>query len=78
MAKSKVQKTRDAVFADPVNGNIDWKDVEAVFDRPHPRRECGRGLVKRVRTFLTNSGHALPPKPPKKSPKRAGEKKRNK
>lgn len=21
-------------------------------DRPHPRKECGRGLVKRVRSFL--------------------------
>lgn len=21
-------------------------------DRPHPRRECGKGLVKRVRSFL--------------------------
>ena len=26
-------------------------------DRPHPRRECGRGLVKRVRSFLEGLGH---------------------
>lgn len=26
-------------------------------DRPHPRKECGRGLVKRVRSFLQNLGH---------------------
>ena len=26
-------------------------------DRPHPRKECGRGLVKRVRTFLDELGH---------------------
>ncbi|MEM1012459.1 MAG: type II toxin-antitoxin system HicA family toxin [Planctomycetota bacterium] len=71
------------MFANPVNGNIAWKDVEtmldrlgatrrelsgsavsftldgvrAVFDRPHPRKECGRGLVKRIRTFLLNAGH---------------------
>ncbi|MEM7807951.1 MAG: type II toxin-antitoxin system HicA family toxin [Planctomycetota bacterium] len=83
VAKSKIDKTRDAVFANPVNGNIRWKDVEtmldrlgavkrelsgsgvsfslngvrAVFDRPHPRKECGRGLVKRIRTFLVNAGH---------------------
>ncbi len=25
-------------------------------DRPHPRRECGRGLAKRVRTFLEFAG----------------------
>ena len=26
-------------------------------DRPHPRKECGRGLVKRVRRFLDELGH---------------------
>ncbi len=26
-------------------------------DRPHPRRECGVGLVKRVRRFLRITGH---------------------
>jgi len=25
-------------------------------DRPHPRRECGRGLVKRIRSFLEGLG----------------------
>jgi hypothetical protein len=25
-------------------------------DRPHPRKECGRGLVKRVRRFLEEVG----------------------
>ena len=25
-------------------------------DRPHPRRECGTGLVKRVRSFLESLG----------------------
>lgn len=25
-------------------------------DRPHPRRECGIGLVKRVRSFLVQLG----------------------
>jgi len=27
------------------------------IDRPHPRKECGRGLVKRVRSFLDELGH---------------------
>lgn len=26
-------------------------------DRPHPRRECGRGLVKRIRSFLNELGY---------------------
>lgn len=26
-------------------------------DRPHPRRECGRGLTKRLRSFLRETGH---------------------
>jgi hypothetical protein len=26
-------------------------------DRPHPRRDCGLGLVKRVRSFLDSIGH---------------------
>ena len=26
-------------------------------DRPHPRRECGRGLVRRVRSFLDELGY---------------------
>jgi len=26
-------------------------------DRPHPRKECGWGLVKRVRSFLDELGH---------------------
>ncbi len=26
-------------------------------DRPHSRRECGRGLVKRVRSFLEGLGY---------------------
>lgn len=32
------------------------KDVKLTVDRPHPRRECGKGLVKRVRTFLEQLG----------------------
>ena len=71
----------EAVFADPINGNVPWRDIEALltalgadfretgggftanlkgvvlsYQRPHPRKEAGRGLVKRVREFLTNAG----------------------
>jgi hypothetical protein len=31
--------------------------VKPTADRPHPRRECGRGLVKRVRTYLDALGY---------------------
>lgn len=27
------------------------------IDRPHPRNECGKGLVKRIRVFLEELGH---------------------
>ena len=30
--------------------------VKLTVDRPHPRKECGKGLVKRVREFLTTTG----------------------
>ena len=32
-------------------------DRKLTVDRPHPRKECGRGLVKRVRSFLDELGH---------------------
>jgi hypothetical protein len=28
------------------------KDRKLTVDRPHPRQECGKGLVKRVKIFL--------------------------
>lgn len=82
--KAKLERVRRAIFANPLNGNIHWKDAEAlldglgakktegsgsavvfelndvraVFDRPHPRKECGKGLVKRLRVFLKNAGEA--------------------
>ena len=32
-------------------------DRKLTVDRPHPRKECGKGLVKRVRSFLDELGH---------------------
>lgn len=31
--------------------------VKLTVDRPHPRKECGRGLVKRVHTYLERLGY---------------------
>ena len=30
--------------------------LKFTMDRPHPRRECGKGLVKRVREYLRKCG----------------------
>jgi predicted RNA binding protein YcfA (HicA-like mRNA interferase family) len=30
--------------------------VKLTVDRPHPRRECGKGLVKRLREYLKSIG----------------------
>jgi predicted RNA binding protein YcfA (HicA-like mRNA interferase family) len=31
-------------------------EVKLTVDRPHPRKECGKGLVKRVREYLRTIG----------------------
>jgi len=31
-------------------------DLKFTMDRPHPRKECGKGLVKRVREYLRKCG----------------------
>jgi len=33
------------------------KGRKLTVDRPHPRKECGRGLVKRVREYLHELGY---------------------
>lgn len=30
--------------------------LKFTMDRPHPRKECGKGLVKRVREYLRKCG----------------------
>lgn len=37
--------------------------VDAVFHRPHPRKETDKGALKSVRRFLIEAGHAPDPKP---------------
>lgn len=80
----RVQHTRTlaAIFKNPVQSGIAWKDIEAmlialgadiaeargsrvliilngaeaVFHRPHPRKETDKGAVKSLRRFLENAG----------------------
>jgi predicted RNA binding protein YcfA (HicA-like mRNA interferase family) len=33
------------------------EERKLTVDRPHPRRECGTGLVKRIRSYLSQLGH---------------------
>ena len=33
------------------------REYHLTIDRPHPRRRCGRGLVRRIRSFLRSTGH---------------------
>lgn len=35
---------------------VHLRGVRAVFHRPHPRKEAGRGAVKSVRRFLAEAG----------------------
>jgi hypothetical protein len=35
--------------------------VKLTADRPHPRNECGRGLVKRVKSYLDGLGYLASP-----------------
>jgi predicted RNA binding protein YcfA (HicA-like mRNA interferase family) len=32
------------------------RNRKLTVDRPHPRRECGKGLVKRIRIYLDELG----------------------
>jgi hypothetical protein len=32
------------------------RSQKLTVDRPHPRRECGKGLVKRIRIYLEELG----------------------
>lgn len=78
----KHQRTLESIFAAPVQSNIKWKDIEAlfsalgaeieegrgsrvrillndaeaVFHRPHPRKEADKGAVVSVRRFLEIAG----------------------
>ncbi|MBW3535902.1 MAG: hypothetical protein KY453_11925 [Gemmatimonadetes bacterium] len=47
----------DAVEAEGSAVTFFFTDAALTVHRPHPRRECGQGLVRRVRSFLQTTGH---------------------
>lgn len=81
----KHSRTLKAVFTDPVQSGILWRDIEtmlnslgaeiserrgsricislngidAVFHRPHPRKETDKGAVCSMRRFLKEAGVEL-------------------
>lgn len=80
--RKKHARTLNAVFADPIQLGILWRDIEtmlealgaeiserrgsrvcislngidAVFHRPHPRKETDKGAVGSMRRFLKEAG----------------------
>lgn len=58
---SKVEALLKALGADVYEGSgstvtFVLADRKLTVDRPHPRKECGKGLVKRVRSYLEATG----------------------
>jgi predicted RNA binding protein YcfA (HicA-like mRNA interferase family) len=58
----RVERFLDALGAESYEGSgstvtFVLKGRKLTVDRPHPRKECGRGLVKRVRSFLDSLGY---------------------
>ena len=80
--RKKHTRILDAIFADPVQSGILWRDIElmlealgaeiserkgsrvcislngvdAIFHRPHPRKETDKGAVNSMRRFLKEVG----------------------
>ena len=80
--RRKHARTLNAIFADPIQPGILWRDIEtmlealgaevserrgsricislngvdAVFHRPHPRKETDKGAVSSMRRFLKEAG----------------------
>ncbi|MEI8295846.1 MAG: type II toxin-antitoxin system HicA family toxin [Alphaproteobacteria bacterium] len=78
----KHDRTLMAIFSDPVQSGILWRDIEtmlksigaeiserrgsrvcislngidAVFHRPHPRKETDKGAINSMRRFLKEAG----------------------
>lgn len=83
--RKKHTLTLNAIFADPVQSSILWRDIEtmlealgaeiserrgsricislngvdAVFHRPHPRKETDKGAVNSIKRFLKEAGVKL-------------------
>ncbi|EKE09686.1 MAG: HicA protein [uncultured bacterium] len=83
--RRKHARTLNAIFSDPIQSGILWRDIEtmlealgaeiyerrgsrvcvslngidAVFHRPHPRKETDKGAVSSMRRFLKEAGVEL-------------------
>jgi len=80
--RRKHARTLNAIFSDPIQSGILWRDIEAmleaigaeiserrgsrvcislngidaVFHRPHPRKETDKGAVGSMKRFLKEAG----------------------
>lgn len=80
--RTKHTRTLQAIFSDPIQSGILWRDIEtmlaalgaeiserrgsrvcislngvdAVFHRPHPRKETDKGAIGSMRRFLKEAG----------------------
>ena len=52
---SRRRKTLEAIFADPVNGNIEWRKIEALFLALGADKDEGQGSAV---TFILNGKRA--------------------
>ncbi len=52
---SRRRKTLEAIFADPVNGNIEWRKIEALFLALGADKNEGQGSAV---TFILNGKRA--------------------
>ena len=50
---AKHESTLRAVFANPIRGNISWKDIESLFQ--HHGAEISEGSGSRVRVYLNGT-----------------------
>lgn len=49
---NKHRKTLQAIFSDPVNGNIEWRKIEALFIALDAEKDEGKGSAV---TFILNN-----------------------
>jgi len=52
---SKQRKTLEAIFSNPVNGNMEWRKIEAVFLACGAEKDEGNGSLV---TFILNNVRA--------------------
>jgi hypothetical protein len=60
--KRKHQRTLELIFARPTSANVQWRDIEGLFDevrvfhRPHPSPNTDKGAVASIRKWLEQHG----------------------